>query len=66
MIQVNDSKVEFDSKKDRHEHIKDGYIGKAGFTYLLNHPKLKDLDFVLETRFEGRADDIKILKSIRA
>lgn len=65
VIQVNDSKVEFDSKKDRHEHIKDGYIGKTGLGFLINHPKLKHLDFCLETPFEGREDDIKILKQLR-
>lgn len=65
VVQVNDSKVECNSKKDRHEHIKVGLIGKTGFSYVLNHPKLKTLDFILETPFEGRADDVKTLKQIR-
>lgn len=65
VIQVNDSKTEFDSKKDRHEHIGQGKIGKDGFKYLLNHPKLKKLDFILETPFEGREDDVVLLKKIR-
>lgn len=65
VVQVNDSKVEFDSKKDRHEHIKTGHIGAEGFGYLINHPKLKHLDFILETPFEGRADDVKTLKKLR-
>lgn len=65
VIQANDSKVEFDSKRDRHEHIKSGHIGAIGFQLLLNHPKLKHLDFVLETPFAGRTDDVKILKQLR-
>lgn len=65
VIQVNDSKVEFDSKRDRHEHISTGHIGKTGFGYLINHPKLKHLDFVLETPFEGREGDVMILKKLR-
>lgn len=65
VIQVNDSKVEFNSKRDRHEHIVNGHIGKIGFSHLINHPKLKHLDFVLETPFEGRAEDVKILKQLR-
>lgn len=65
VIQVNDSKVEFNSKRDRHEHITDGHIGKIGMGHLINHPKLKHLDFVLETPFEGRAEDVKILKQLR-
>lgn len=65
VIQVNDSKVEFDSKKDRHEHINKGHIGEGGFGYLLNHPKLRHLDFILETPYDDRAADIKILKKLR-
>ncbi|MDP3971019.1 MAG: deoxyribonuclease IV [bacterium] len=66
VIQVNDSKVEFNSKKDRHEHIKLGYIGKEGMGFLVNHPKLQGQDFILETPPEGRPDDVKILKKLRS
>lgn len=65
VIQVNDSKVEFNSKKDRHEHIGLGKIGCIGIGYVLNHPKLKKLDFILETPLVGRAADVKILKQLR-
>ncbi|EKD76642.1 MAG: hypothetical protein ACD_43C00032G0002 [uncultured bacterium] len=64
-IQANDSKVEFNSKKDRHEHIGQGKIGAASFGYLLNHPKLKRLDFILETPLAGRANDVAVLKKLR-
>lgn len=64
-VQVNDSKVDFNSKKDRHEHIGQGKIGAAGFGFLLNHPKLQHLDFILETPFEGRAADVRLLKQLR-
>ncbi len=64
-IQANDSKVEFDSKKDRHEHIGKGFIGKACFEAMLQHPKLKHLDFLLETEPEGRAADVALLKKLR-
>ena len=64
-IQVNDSKVELNSKKDRHEHIGKGYIGAEGIGALLNHPKLKKLDFILETEPEGRAADVQLLKKLR-
>lgn len=65
VVQVNDSKVDFNSKKDRHEHIGLGKIGNDGFKYLLQHPKLKKLDFILETPFDGRAEDVAILKKMR-
>lgn len=64
-IQVNDSKVELNSKKDRHEHIGKGHIGTEGIGYLLNHPKLKHLDFILETEPEGRPADVQLLKKLR-
>ncbi len=31
MSHVNDSKVELGARKDRHEHIDEGFIGKKGF-----------------------------------
>jgi apurinic endonuclease APN1 len=65
VVQVNDSKVEFNSKKDRHEHINKGHIGAAGFKALLQHPQLAHLDFVLETPFEEREQDVALLKKLR-
>lgn len=65
VIQVNDSKVDLNSKKDRHEHIGHGKIGSEGIGQVLRHPKLKHLDFILETPFEGRADDVALLKRLR-
>lgn len=64
-VQMNDSKVELNSKKDRHEHIGKGYIGAEGLGALFNHPKMKNMDFLLETEPEGRPADVKLLKKIR-
>lgn len=64
-IQANDSKVEFNSKKDRHEHIDKGHIGKECFQTLLNYAKFKNMDFLLETEPEGRPADIQLLKRLR-
>ncbi len=64
-VQMNDSKVDFDSKKDRHEHIGKGKIGAEGLGYLFNHPKMKTMDFLLETEPEGRPEDVQLLKKIR-
>lgn len=65
VIQVNDSKVELNSKKDRHEHIGKGKIGTTGFKALLQHPKLQALDFILETPFEGRKNDVTLLQKMK-
>ncbi len=66
MSHCNDSKVEFDSHKDRHEHLGEGYIGKDGFKYFVNHPKLQHIDLIIETSMdEKREDDLRLLKSFR-
>lgn len=49
LLHVNDSKHPLGSRKDRHEHIGRGHIGLDGFRPLVNHPKTRDLPFVLET-----------------
>lgn len=49
LIHGNDSKVDFNSHVDRHWHIGQGKIGLEGFRAIINHPKLKKLDMILET-----------------
>ncbi len=65
MFHCNDSKVEFNSHKDRHEHIGDGHIGHAGFEALLAEPRLKDKNFVLETEPNRVREDLLLLKQLR-
>lgn len=68
MSHVNDSKVEFGSHKDRHEHIGEGKIGKTGFQAFfdfLKHKKLA-IPLILETEHDKVETDIKQLKALRA
>jgi len=65
MSHCNDSKVELGAKRDRHEHIGDGLIGKKGFEITINHPKLRKINFVLETKGDKVEKDLKILKKLR-
>ncbi len=65
MSHLNDSKVEFGAKRDRHDHIGDGYIGLEGFRALAAHPKLKKIDFYLETKPDGVPHDLEIMKKMR-
>ncbi len=65
MFHCNDSKVEFNSHKDRHEHIGEGYIGRAGFAALLADKRLKNKNFVLETEHDKIKEDLKTLKVLR-
>ncbi len=47
-LHANDCKFDLGSKRDRHENIGEGFLGKAGFAGLLTNPKLQDLPFILE------------------
>lgn len=67
----NDSKIEFDGHKDRHQHLGHGYIGADAFNVIVSHPKLQHIDLILETPFTGeekagsREEDIALLKKFR-
>lgn len=66
-IHLNDSKMPFASNKDRHEVIGGGTLGMDTIINIINHPKLKDLPFYLETpnELEGYKKEIELLKSKR-
>ncbi|NUM25789.1 MAG: deoxyribonuclease IV [Candidatus Buchananbacteria bacterium] len=49
LIHGNDSLVDFGARVDRHWHIGQGKIGLEGFRSIINHPKLKKVDMILET-----------------
>lgn len=54
-IHLNDSKGEFGSGLDRHEHIGRGKIGRAAFQYFLRSSKLTAVPKIIETP-KGPAD----------
>ena len=49
MLHLNDSKVPLGSRKDRHELIGAGTIGKHAFARIMNDPRLAGIPKVLET-----------------
>lgn len=63
-IHLNDSKNPFESHKDRHEKIGEGSIGLEAMVRIINHPKLKNLPFFLETPNElpGYEAEIALLR----
>lgn len=65
-IHINDSKNEIGAHKDRHEKIGEGTMGVEAFERIINHPKLKDLPFFLETpnEIEGYEEEIKLLRKL--
>ena len=65
-IHINDSINERGAAKDRHQKIGEGTIGIEAFEKIINHPKLRNLPFFLETpnELDGYAKEIAILKSL--
>ncbi|MFR2220913.1 deoxyribonuclease IV [uncultured Clostridium sp.] len=64
-IHLNDSKNPFNSHKDRHEKIGEGEIGFEAIKKIINHPKLKNIPFFLETpnELDGYAKEIEMLRA---
>lgn len=54
---LNDSKKEFGSKKDRHEHIGEGEMGIEPFVNLINDPRFEKIPMYLETE-KGERDGV--------
>lgn len=65
-IHLNDSKFGLDSHKDRHEKIGQGEIGLDAITDIINHKKLRNLPFFLETPndVEGYKEEIELLRGL--
>ena len=63
-IHLNDSLTPFGAKKDRHEKIGKGQIGRDAIVRIINHPRLRDLPFYLETpnELDGYAAEIDMLR----
>ena len=64
-IHLNDAKKPLGSRVDRHEHIGKGIIGMDGMRRILNHPKLKDLPFIMETPKDDLRGDLENIKIVR-
>jgi deoxyribonuclease-4 len=65
-LHLNDSKMPFGSKVDRHEHIGHGQIGLAAFRYIMNAPRFAQIPKVLETpKGKEMLEDIENLQTLR-
>ena len=63
---MNDSKKELGSKVDRHEHIGKGFIGKEGFTNIMNDKKLEKIPKILETpKGKEMKEDLINIKALK-
>lgn len=63
-IHLNDSMMPYNSRKDRHQKIGEGTIGTDAIIRIINHQKLRNIPFLLETpnEIDGYASEIKLLR----
>ena len=66
LLHLNDSKTPLGSRKDRHWHIGEGFIGLEGFKYLINYPFIRHLPGIMETPRKDTVEDLKNMEVIRS
>lgn len=66
-VHANDSMNVRASHKDRHERIGKGKIGLETFGRIVNHPRLRNLPFYLETPcdLQGYKEEIELMKGLQ-
>jgi len=66
VVHMNDSKVPLGARRDRHEHIGRGHIGREAFARILAHPRLRSPDraFLLETPIDRPGDDRRNVRAL--
>lgn len=64
---MNDSKKDFGSRVDRHEHIGKGKIGLDGFRLLMNEKRFEKIPKILETpKGKEQLEDLENLKVLKS
>ena len=62
----NDSKHDLGSRKDRHTHIGEGFVGRDGFRHIIADPRFGEIPMLLETpKDEDMAEDVMNLAVLR-
>ena len=64
LVHLNDSKGDFNSHIDRHEHIGMGKIGQEGFRNILSS-KLSEIPMIMETPKDTRRSDVDNLRMVK-
>ena len=64
---LNDSKTDFASRVDRHEHIGQGKIGREAFRHIVNDARFRDTPGCLETpKSADMHEDVENLNVLRS
>ena len=67
VIHLNDSKTDFGSRVDRHEHIGKGKIGIKAFSYIVNDEDFINIPKIIETpKSDDLHEDIENLNMLRS
>jgi deoxyribonuclease-4 len=68
VVHANDSMNVRAAHKDRHEKLGRGKLGLEAFRRLVNHPRLRDLPFYLETPcdLQGYREEIALMKELQS
>jgi deoxyribonuclease-4 len=67
VFHLNDSLKDAGSRRDRHAHIGEGFVGPEGFRRILNDPRFQDIPMLLETpKSDDMHEDVENLKRLRA
>ncbi len=64
VIHLNDSKKEYNSHIDRHEHIGEGKIGLNFFKNIMNDPQFENVAKILETPKNSLEDDARNIQTL--
>jgi deoxyribonuclease-4 len=65
LVHLNDTLAKLGSHRDVHFHIGKGNIGLSGMKLIVNHPRLRDCAFILETPKDTPTADRKNLEAVR-
>jgi deoxyribonuclease IV len=65
VVHFNDSLSPAGSHVDRHQHLGKGKIGLEALRRIINHPKLMNAAFIMETPKESDKDDMRNIKTAR-
>jgi deoxyribonuclease-4 len=68
-LHLNDSRDEFESHRDRHANLGDGFIGADGIAAFLSEPRFEDLPVLMEVPGKEKsgpgAEDVKLAFKLR-
>lgn len=65
LIHCNDSKSDFNSHIDRHEHIGEGKIGLPGLQAVVDFAKSRNINIIAETPYGNDGDDRRNLEKLK-